>query len=155
MCYHSFLMFSCGHTLLSDLPVMLCKVQNQLIQKARTLGIALEVQSNEFLDLLTSGCQARIMSPDSRNHEHQRRPCDDCLLARMQRIKNQMDFDRLFDFFHAGLKEKFLALQSLIGTVEEGSSNRYYTGKERAAIITVGIGGITINDAGLAIAEKV
>jgi len=43
------------------------------------------------------------------------------------------------------LEEKFLALQSLIATVEEGSSNRYYTGKERMGIITVGISGVTIN----------
>ena len=152
MCYHSCLIFSCGHILLSDLPVMLCEVQNLLIHQARTLGTALEVQKTESIECLTCGCRARIMSPDSLNHEHQRRPCDDCILARMQRVKNQIDFDHLFGFFHAGLKEKFLALQSLIGTVEGGSSNRCYTGKERMGIITAGMSGITINDGDLAIA---
>ena len=145
MCYHSCLIFSCGHILLSDLPIMSCKVQNLLTRQAHTLGIALEVQKTEVLERLVLGCQARIMSPDSRNLEQQRRPCDDCILARMQKIKDQMEFDRLFDFFHGGLREKFLALQALIGTVEEGSSGGYYTGKERPGIITVGISGVTIN----------
>ncbi|PWW80186.1 hypothetical protein C7212DRAFT_361157 [Tuber magnatum] len=146
MCYHACLIFSCGHILLSDLPVMHCRVQVLLTRQAHSLGIALEVQKPEVLERLVSGCQARIMSPDSRNLEHQKRPCDDCLLARMQKIKDQMEFDRLFDFFHGGLRGKFLALESLIGTVEEGTTNRYYTGKERMGIITVGISGVTINE---------
>src|SRR5437879_885366 len=131
MCYHACLIFCCGHILLNNLPVMHCKVQVLLTRQAHTLGIALEVQKPEVLERLVSGCQARIMSPDSRNLEHQKRACDDCLLAQMKKIKDQMELDLLFDFFHKGLRGKFLVLQALIGTVEEGMSNRYYTGKER------------------------
>ncbi|KAG0125776.1 hypothetical protein HOY82DRAFT_542913 [Tuber indicum] len=145
MCYHACLIFSCGHTLLSDLPVMSCRVQTRLTAQANDLGIGLEVQKTEFLQRLASGCQARVMSPDSRNLEHQKRPCDDCLLARMQKIKDQMEFDRLFDFYHKNLRDKFLALQALLETVEEGTSDRYYTGEERPAIITIGISGVRIN----------
>ncbi|RPB03287.1 hypothetical protein L873DRAFT_1787096 [Choiromyces venosus 120613-1] len=145
MCYHAVLIFSCGHVLFSDLAVLRCKYQNELIRKAKSLGVQLEVQKHELLNRLANGCTARVRSPDARNLEHQRRPCDDCLLARMQAIMDQMEFDRLFDFHHKGLREKLGELRNLIRTVEKETSDRYYTGQERKPIITVKASGVVLN----------